>query len=904
MAEPQPPAERPDSASDVDSDGYELQIALDQLAAGSTDALRIYLARKEGLDPNTVSIRSRPWEYQENSGSKLSYIGAMDDIEAPGEKDGLPNDKTKTPPRVILEDTKTLYKYVPLDPERRQFRLLRLAPPGESGIISQFRLETFCLDDAPPYLCLSYVWGDPDRFLGINCDGEMIPVTQNLFHALKACFNRHPNFWLWADGICINQEDLAERGSQVLFMGMIYQNAAMVLAHPGHYCYGPVEKKLENEEDASLEDRMDGLGVQDMLTFGVEPAQKADSRDFEQSIGVAGFELHSFDDAYSSQNAQSAISIMTFLTRIWSDSRRRKILSDKEWENIGLPDPDDDDEGQAIWGNLMSFWGQDWYFRTWVLQEVVLAKKVVVLYGEAAISLQAIMDFWSLASQHGLPRVLRIGPYADIFNMVRHLSPVSSFKELRGQRGDEDDKSDSEKKIKETTPETHSLLDLLCLSRNNLATDPRDKVYGLLGLTDDVVSQSIIPDYSDENTAANLFTKVATKIVFASQVSGLLQHAGIDQEVPDLPSWVPDWTRQSRSVLPSHLYRCMGATSAKATITEAYKKAKLMLRGAVISRVNQVGAAWKYYSHDRSASPFGGFATAPEVEIPPFNDEDARNFILTFASNTEEDLVGRYDEEGFGDALVRTLAVDCSWQGERIGPRTKCSATKALLPTSEELKDEEQPDSSAADEFFDGVVAFKRFYARGPDSEADLTAPGIRVHQTKIFMWLLDFDEDVEAELQGRMVPFTVSFQEAQRGRRFATLGTREPAKPDDKTDQAAKDMEKEHKKKRYATQALETHFMGSLPWNAEVEDYIVMLEGFRTPFVLRSVDGADNTSGEFTVVGDCYIHGVMNGELLRFADEVDEDLERKYLSLDDEGRHYAVRAPQGFVPFTEFTLV
>ncbi|KAK2728930.1 ankyrin and het domain-containing protein [Colletotrichum kahawae] len=899
MADGNSPANQPADPSDLDPDSYELQIALDQLSAGNTEALKIYLARKEGADPNTVSIRSAPWSAKDQENGRYSFIGKMDGVRPPGEDDAT----LKRAPRVIFEDSTIQFEYMPLDPEKRQFRLLRLAPPSEDGVVSQLQLETFSLDDAPPYFCLSYVWGDSKRFIGINCNGKMISVTGNLFHAIQTCLNRHPDAWLWADGICINQDDLAERSSQVLFMGAIYRNASMILAHPGHYKYALVEPDSGSREQTDvLNDRMGGLGVQDMLNFGVGDEAGEEKVDDSGALQKPGdWRGTTENDAYSSENAQGAISIMTFLTRIWSNNTREKVQSDKDWDKVNLPDPKSE-VGQQVWNNLMDFWNQDWYFRTWVLQGVVLAKKVVVLYDTTAISLEAITDFWDMARSHGLPRTLRLGPYADIFNKVMHLSPASSFKVLRDQRHGQDKEAD-EISSQEATPTQPTIFELLCLSRNNLATDPRDKVYGLLGLTDDAVAQSITPDYSPENTASKVFTEVATEITKTDQVVNLLHHAGIDQDLPDLPSWVPDWTKQSRSTLQSHLCQCMGKSTLQVSILESGDKPKLKVRGAVISRVNQVGGAWKYYSHDNSALTFGGFEFAPEVDLPPFNDEDARNFILTLATNMVEEVAERYADEGADDALVRTMVADCSWQGERIWRRAVQGASEAAEPSSAENDPEYQAKTFASNEFFDAVAAFKRFYARGPESPEDLAAPGIRVHPSGIFVWLLDFDEEVEADLQKRMIPYTVPFQEVQKGRRFALLGTRGPKKPETEQNEGEEEKQESKRKMHYATEELEQHFMATLPWNAEIEDYIVLLEGFRTPFVLRKSKSEDGTgqAEEFQIVGDCYVHGVMDGELLRWADNVEEKLESEYFSTD---RRYAVRAPQGFVPFMNFTLV
>ncbi|KAK1638469.1 heterokaryon incompatibility protein-domain-containing protein [Colletotrichum phormii] len=680
-----------------DPDGYELQIAIDQLAAGSSEALRVYLARKNVLDPATVSISTSSFEKRSDPAVTFSYAGKLDNV--------------------AFDDTEIPFEYEPLDPKLKQIRLLRLGAADEEGVIHGLQVETFCLADAPPYFCLSYVWGNPERLLAANCNGKMVPVTQNLYHALRTCLNRHPTTWFWADGICINQDNIVERSQQVLLVGNIYKGAKLVLAHPGHYQYE--RRKPEDEdstEETTLEDRMGGLGVQDMMSFGMGDSVKDEASDESKKPYVlSDFTLEPVDDAYGPESVQGAISIMTFMTRIWEDQRRDIVMSDREWDKVGLPETETE-EGRETWNKLIHFWVTDWYFRTWVLQEVILAPKVVVLYGEAAISLEAITDFWDLARRHGFPRPLRIGMYAEVFSMIMHLSPLV----MREKVEEETARGDS----------PLNLLELLCLTRNNLATDARDKIYGLLGLTDDPVAQSIIPDYSSSNT-------------------------------------------------PEKLYHCVPNTSSKISVSGSGEAPRMTMRGMILDRVTFVGPSWKYYIHNKTDDTFNSFESAPDLEIPAFNDEDSRNFILTFATVAiQDDFKERYTDEGLDDALVRTLVMDRSWRGERIGPRKKEEEVEnevsSLVTTNKNGDDSKSPvPTTISKEFFAGVDAFRRFYAQGPNEENDEDAPGIRVHQTAIFKWLLDFDVDVEADLQKRMVPFTVPFQEAQRGRRFDTIGTR-----------------------------------------------------------------------------------------------------------------------------------
>ena len=105
-------------------------------------------------------------------------------------------------------------------------------------------LQTFDLDAAPRYIALSYVWGSPADPQTIYIDGRSCLVSRNLFWALtratipilRTSLRRYadgPNIFIWADALCVNQDDLAERSLQVSLMGTVFRLAQYVLA-----CFG------------------------------------------------------------------------------------------------------------------------------------------------------------------------------------------------------------------------------------------------------------------------------------------------------------------------------------------------------------------------------------------------------------------------------------------------------------------------------------------------------------------------------------------------------------------------------------------------------------------------------------------------------------------------------------------
>lgn len=72
---------------------------------------------------------------------------------------------------------------------------------------------------------LSYVWGNASRTTKIFVNGISFQATRNLvdfFRHYRFLPIQYQNTALWVDAICINQNDLDERGQQVALMSEIY----------------------------------------------------------------------------------------------------------------------------------------------------------------------------------------------------------------------------------------------------------------------------------------------------------------------------------------------------------------------------------------------------------------------------------------------------------------------------------------------------------------------------------------------------------------------------------------------------------------------------------------------------------------------------------------------------------
>lgn len=97
------------------------------------------------------------------------------------------------------------------------------------GTRSTTRLKSFKSSDAPRYEALSYTWEDQKPSQPLKCNGSELLVTPNVEAALKHLRPRFFRRQLWVDAICIDQNNLPERGQQIGMMGHVYTSASRVV---------------------------------------------------------------------------------------------------------------------------------------------------------------------------------------------------------------------------------------------------------------------------------------------------------------------------------------------------------------------------------------------------------------------------------------------------------------------------------------------------------------------------------------------------------------------------------------------------------------------------------------------------------------------------------------------------
>lgn len=131
----------------------------------------------------------------------------------------------------LVSNPKSTYRYSSLSVN--YIRLLRLHPHSDEHAPIQCQLFEYPLIDSGKgthlYEALSYVWGSEKKPRCVFTNEGDVYIGENLHAALLRLRDRSLDRIIWADAICINQDDLEERVRQVKMMAKIYAGASRVV---------------------------------------------------------------------------------------------------------------------------------------------------------------------------------------------------------------------------------------------------------------------------------------------------------------------------------------------------------------------------------------------------------------------------------------------------------------------------------------------------------------------------------------------------------------------------------------------------------------------------------------------------------------------------------------------------
>lgn len=378
-------------------------------------------------------------------------------------------------PRMNSSLPEQRYVYQPIDGVHA-LRMLRICPTAPGKPI-HIEILHHNLSDLKHCKVLSYEWGQsPERHTFI-CQNGCLRVTTNLLHLLLRLRASGEMGLLWIDAICINQDDIAERGQQVALMRDIYQQASMVLIWLGD--------AIERTEEAfdtlrKLEDVFDGI-PRDLL-----PA------DWAQRVPFGHYKAP-------------------------KDIRGGQKLTELA-------------EG-ASWPAVLDIFQRSYFTRVWILQEVVLSSYAIVMCGTKQIEWASFSKSYSLLWSC---KFLRFGVHPRLYragnpDMVRHIEALKQY--AKGSSG----------------MVTRLSWVLVMLREFQGITNPRDRIYGLLGMPTTGVQHDIMVDYT--KTQGEVYRDAAVSMVRLENDILFMIRIGIcprdrDVNLNKVPSWVPNFNDQ------------------------------------------------------------------------------------------------------------------------------------------------------------------------------------------------------------------------------------------------------------------------------------------------------------------------------------------------------------------------
>lgn len=417
----------------------------------------------------------------------------------------------------ILSTSNTAPRYDYLD--NGEFRLMMVLPERQDDHedIIRCKMFTFPLSDSPPYVALSYAWGDISDTCKILMGPEDIvtSVSASLESALRALRDPRNSIWVWADAVSINQKDTSEKADQVRLMTQIYEKAKSVVIWLG-------------------------------------------PRSFDSNLGM-----------YLIEKVSRGAEIPREITK-------------------HTPAPFSEKGFAAV----VALFDREYWHRLWVVQEVFNAETIDVHCGPVMLPWEAFRTASKVFQDHRdvLERAFHPGynysfyrPRSGSYSRVLiHEGPGSI--DVIGTRNTNGDRLTDQEVFQH-------LLQVMRQCRRKLASEPRDKVFGILGVLSEKARNEIRVDYSIpvKDVYMNIFRTVVENTKSLDILCESIHFPSYTNN-NNLPSWVPDWSHVCE-VSPIATTGNFSASVKAPAKVDFREKNKLKISAIPLGTIKKIGIA-------------------------------------------------------------------------------------------------------------------------------------------------------------------------------------------------------------------------------------------------------------------------------------------------------------------------
>ncbi|KAF2811751.1 uncharacterized protein BDZ99DRAFT_519003 [Mytilinidion resinicola] len=230
---------------------------------------------------------------------------------------------------------------------------------------------------------------------------------------------------------------------------------------------------------------------------------------------------------------------------------------------------------------LMTLLNRPWFQRVWIIQEAAVPSEVELLCGSHSIRWDEFVEMMRFIGTFGLEYIFtNMGGSRSTWTLIVAVRAV-----IQGGKD-------------------IPLLDLLWLSKESLATDPRDRIFALCGLSSNAAQSglNIEINYSPTQTPLHVFQKTAVAMIRHSRNLDILTIPRRSDKLNPLglPSWVPDWSsnhevyalcernlRQPSDSLPKNDFAASSSTDYELLLTANGRQ--LIVSGVYIDCMEKLG---------------------------------------------------------------------------------------------------------------------------------------------------------------------------------------------------------------------------------------------------------------------------------------------------------------------------
>lgn len=766
------------------------------------------------------------------------------------------------------------------------------------------------LNDPPSYTALSYTWGKlADGLVTILINGRKFEAQTNLARALDSLYQDLNHGWLWVDAVCINQKDEQEKAWQLEQMVSVYETAALVLVWLG---------PAQNESDLAIE-KLRELGQQvlarkeESLLYEVEDAELAEEsvREHAAKTRMRHEEVEALMEKYYPGHSDLTFTGSAVTPPIEPIPDDHTTLADL----LSGLEISDRSSSTVPWGPFKELLMRQWWQRVWVVQELTVARNVMFACGTKRILWpQLYAAFWAMYRFSGGIKAFMGGP-----------SPLASQIHLKNELSESPlFKIDTELTASHFNLSAHfqlrhrafwqkhprnrlSLWELLVMASSPVlkqgiqATQKKDFIWALKGLSSDADGFRI--DWPDLyiKTDEVAFTEVARALILsAGSLSLLSYNRSLNQQGStegggemQLPSWVPNWFIRPEYQIPNLAkslnerlddeFACSGAlTLPEDTFSRADRRI-LTLRGWTIGEVDAIMKMAPEFPLKELKQPPLVFEAAiywirevyrfcnPGEDIQIDTNEIISTLLAdqTISSDprttqwirlTPEEKAGiaqHFDEiirqEASFEQVAGDLMVEETYfadpklvkkvKDEIIDELARANDIDSMLLRDPESRDRNPEDEDGHYTISDacveiGVAVAMIGYEKGYDSQDE-------DYKSKIssIIGAGFFEDDFVNRLMVKKFissqsPAIQALQEFNRFLIFAWI-------------------QMDH---RRLFKVGENH-IGLGPEHTQVGDEVVIAKGSAVPFVIRPPNLEGNGALDSKFIGECYVHGVMDGE-------------------------------------------